>query len=425
MDNRTDVLIVSAYGRGHWLAVDLASKYFSVLLVDITQSMGRWAPDDWENPFGYFRMDGFESHQVARLIEDTPIERNDNGFCVWFKNGIIETQGALNIYQIDAAGISPESKDYLYKSTNKNIAVDSLLFKKVETQDFKKSWLPRLAHSLSSNIQCEAMESLEFGHPLSLFSEHSLRRVSRESLNKSLQWCKKNGVRILEEAKIKDIFLEGRTIGGAELSAQTSGIMRSKYMIWALSSEETQRLPASVSNILYPRGFVTSSWTWTRYRLKFSSDYFSDNLPSHFVVIEDLFCPWSGINTCVVQKTVNKNQFDVWLKIPTSQRFLKSYIESVGDDLISVFQARLPGCEVKIENFPQDYHYDYSEMGSSPMPVYSEDELSQLNPQRIKNFYFDGPEYWKNLDWSGQFRHQETIRNSIILEREREQKKEK
>ena len=39
-----DLLIISVFGRGHWLAAEMAEKGCSVHLLDISQTMGRWTP---------------------------------------------------------------------------------------------------------------------------------------------------------------------------------------------------------------------------------------------------------------------------------------------------------------------------------------------------------------------------------------------
>lgn len=423
MDRRKDIIIVSVYGRGHWLAVDLAAKGFSVGLVDVTGVMGRWAPDDWESPFGYFTMEGLDSSQTARLTEDAPQERIDQGFCVWSGQGIIESKGPIFQHQVQQAGVSREAQNYLQTSSRQKYTIDPKLFRDLRAQSFNENWLAQFAHNLISNVACESTESLEFGAPLPLLADHYIRRVSRDSLNKSLEWCRTAGVSVYNNAKVNDVYLEGRSFGGVELSWEKSGVAQGKYLIWTLSSEESQRLPDAVHRLMFPRGAIESEWTWTRYRYNLKTDYFFNNLPQHFVLIDDLNLPWAGTNALVVQKGVSTGLVDLWLKIPSSQRFLKPYLQNLSEEILDRLRRRMSGCEVALENYPQDYYYDYTEMGASPFPVYGESQMDRLYPARIKNVFFDGPEQWYGLDWSGQFRAQEKIRDDILSIREKEMRK--
>ncbi len=423
MDLRKDVIIVSVYGRGHWLAVDLAAKGFSVGLVDVSGSMGRWAPDDWESPFGYFAMEGLDATQTARLTEDAPPERIDQGFCVWSSDGIIESKGSIFQHQVAQSGLSPEVQTYLQSGSRKTYTMDKNLFSALKHQNFSQNWLAQLAHNLISNVSCESTESLDFGAPLPVLADHYVRRVSRDSLTKSLDWCQKNGVSVFSNARINDVFLEGRAFGGIEMSWEKSGVAQSKYLVWTLTSEESQRLPDSVHRLMFPRGFIDSEWSWTRFRFNLKTEYFFNNLPPHFILMEDLNLPWSGTNTLIVQKSVSKGLLDIWLKIPSSQRFLKPYLQNLGEEILGILKRRLVGSEVTLENYPQDYYYDYSEMGASPFPVYGEVQFDRLYPARIKNVFFDGPEQWPGLDWAGQFRGQEKIRDELLDIREKELRK--
>ena len=66
---QSDVTIVSAYGRGNWLAAELSNLNHRVSLVDVSKGLGRWAPEDWEGPFGFFQSEHLLPSQVESLIE--------------------------------------------------------------------------------------------------------------------------------------------------------------------------------------------------------------------------------------------------------------------------------------------------------------------------------------------------------------------
>ena len=83
MNNKYDVTIVSAFGRGHWLAAELADNHFSVLLLDISESLGRWAPEDWEGPFGLLQNKSLTSSQNERLVEEDYHDNIPEGVVLW------------------------------------------------------------------------------------------------------------------------------------------------------------------------------------------------------------------------------------------------------------------------------------------------------------------------------------------------------
>ena len=55
MDNNSSVVLVSAFGRGHWLAANLVAEGIPVDLIDVTERMGVWPVEDTEGPFGFFK----------------------------------------------------------------------------------------------------------------------------------------------------------------------------------------------------------------------------------------------------------------------------------------------------------------------------------------------------------------------------------
>ena len=67
MSQTPDVVIVSAYGRGHWLAEELVKQKWTVSLFDVTGALGDWEPEDWEGPWGFFDTSDLLPTQRARL----------------------------------------------------------------------------------------------------------------------------------------------------------------------------------------------------------------------------------------------------------------------------------------------------------------------------------------------------------------------
>ncbi len=411
MEMTSDILIASVYGRGHWLAADLASKGFKVTLADITGVLGRWTPSDWEGPFGFFRTDKLESLQSSRLLEEAPSESVETGFSIWWDKGLLELKGPLYKYQYSQSGLSEQTEDYLTHKIN---------VKEVNHQEFYRNWLACLAHQVAANVFVPSAEAISYGKPLPVFEEYAVRQLTREGFERSLTWCKRLNVNVIRNAKIDDLYFDGKNFGGAEISCETPGLFRSQKMIWCLSSEESQRTPDSVHSRLFPRGFVSPVWTWMRYRVVLDSQYFNEILPTRFLLIDSIFLPWTHANSAFVQKTAKEGHYDIWLRLPSTQRFQGPYLKSMGDELVTLLEKKLPGVKASLQDMPQDYYYDYSELGASPHPVFDLAGLGRLKTANINNLFFDGPEYWQTLDVGGQLRYQQDIRNEIVSARMKE-----
>src|ERR1043166_3049127 len=84
MTIQTKVAIISIFGRGHWLATELAKAQVPVLLVDISDKMGNWEPEDAEGPFGYFEI---EKSFRERLLADELSHQPASGLTLWLEEG--------------------------------------------------------------------------------------------------------------------------------------------------------------------------------------------------------------------------------------------------------------------------------------------------------------------------------------------------
>ena len=108
-----DIVIVSAFGRGHWVAAELVGHGVSVSIVDVSDQLGHWSPEDIEGPFGYFHAANFTLSQKARLDEEDYAELVDDGFVLWLKSGPIDMRGPHSTYLLKKAGIPNEQIDYI------------------------------------------------------------------------------------------------------------------------------------------------------------------------------------------------------------------------------------------------------------------------------------------------------------------------
>ena len=108
-----DVLLVSAFGRGHWLAARLAYEGFKVKLLDLSSFLGPWISEDREGPYGFFRDESLTELQTLRIEEEGYQDLVKPGFTLWLKRGPISFQTREGYYMIKQEGVSETALNYL------------------------------------------------------------------------------------------------------------------------------------------------------------------------------------------------------------------------------------------------------------------------------------------------------------------------
>ena len=416
--DRPDVAVVSVFGRGNWLAAELAEKKFSVLLLDVTESLGRWAPEDWEGPFGCFHDEKWTTSQLSRLTEEDYQDQVADGFTVWPKEGPIDTRGMLTNYLVESEPAVARAKKYLLAHSQ---SVDEAHGEDIEdlkddmlVAGFKQNWLAQLAHQWASPVFLPNALAMTEGEPLPLWSPFSVRRNSRKGLQKSLDWVRSRGCAVLSPAKVEDIAVEGRQVTGIQVSGVTSRVIRAANVVWGLSSCETQYIAPRVACQLYPKGILQPQWCWLRWRVQGQLGIYNEVVPLHFVLIEDLGLPWTHANLLVVQRCAVDGSFDVWARIPNYHRFQRAYCEEFGQEIVTALNRRLPNFSGRVQDLPQDYHYNADELGPALLPVYEMQERAAWSARQFKNLEYDGVEWVKNLDWTGRFSRQNKLLQKLL-----------
>ncbi|MCB0419852.1 MAG: hypothetical protein KDD61_02590 [Bdellovibrionales bacterium] len=411
----SDVVLVSVFGRGNWLAAELAERGLKVALVDVSSSMGRWTPEDWEGPFGLFRSEFLTPLQNARLHEEDDEDAIPDGFCLWLKSGPMDFTGPLSPFLLEQSQLSKECLDYVAQFDSLSDDQRKKAQKILEEQSFSKKWLAYFAHSLASSKFAVSTKSLEVSRPLPLFSPHYIRRVSRRGANRSLEWLREKGVEVYEGATLEDLLITEGRCEGIEVRSLGSGTIHGSRFLWLLTSEETARF-SRVSRHLYPQGPLAPDWVWMRYRVGMQENEVLNSLPDKFVIIQDIELEWVHENLCLVQKSVSSLQWDVWVRIPNAHRFRRSYVLELSEKIVALLNSKIPGALVALLDMPQDYQYDESEIGPSRHPIFSERMLKGLQRTSLKNVFFNSPENWSTLDWTGQLQSQETLCKEVVTQ---------
>lgn len=412
-DGVSDIVVVSAFGRGNWLAAELASLGMSVTLVETSEQFGRWTPEDWEGPFGYFHTDKLLASQRARLIEEDDADDLPEGLTIWLKNGPIDFRSPLSPHLLSESGVSSKALRFLSDYDSMTPDQIALLGTELARQPFSQSWLVHLAYQLASHVYRDNAHGMSYGRPLPFFSPWLVRRVSRKGAGHSLDWVMSKGVRIYSGAGVIDISADGTLINSIEIQSSWSGAVLGRQFVWMMSGEETQMLSKRIADFLYPKGILKSTWSWIRYRVKLAKGRYLDNIPGKFILIGDLFAPWTHANLLIVQRTVQSEDLDVWIRIPSQHRFQRAYLEQKGDEILELLRERIPGCAATINDRPQDYLYEYQELGPSRFPIYREEDIRELRRAQFSNLIYSGVEDWTLLEWSSILRDQIEVVNKL------------
>lgn len=226
-----DVAIVSAFGRGNWLASELADRGMSAQLIDVTENMGRWTPEDWEGPFGFLQADQLSQSQLSRLGEEDYHDNLTDGFTIWIKDGPIDMRGMLTQNWLDKLPAYAAAKTYINNFENLKPAELDEAQERLILSGFGRSWLVHFAHQFASPVFQQNALAINSGRPLPLFSPFFVRRVSRKGLQKSLEWCRSKGVEVVSSANVVDLAMDGKNCSGVQISGESSRVVVAKKYV--------------------------------------------------------------------------------------------------------------------------------------------------------------------------------------------------
>lgn len=415
MDVRDSIVMVSIFGRGHYLATELVKAGIPVTLLDVSQNMGQWYPEDIEGPFGFFNL---TPAQLERLQIDEVTEKADYGFTLWLGDGPFDLKSTSTDHRLRALGLNEAVVKYLSKdhtSSKQEIAELGKL-------PFEERWLASLSPYFTSSIEVSSVEAYREGLRRDIFQDFYYRKVSPYGLTKSLQWCEKCGVRVLKNVEIKDlVFEESQNLVSLEVRTDRPGILQAEQLVFCLTAEESSMISLKVRKTLFGDTPADAMWAWLRYRIKIGGDPVAlraaSQLPNHCLVIDDIFLPWTHNNCIVVNKAADRSDghFDTWVKLPNVQRFNSQYLLEMGSSIAKLLESKIPGSRVQIDELPLESKSTFQQLGPPRHPIFSRALLEQRKFRPHKLVHFDSPEYWQGLSWEGQFQHQDIIFNKIKI----------
>lgn len=415
MELSRQVTIISAFGRGHWLAASLIREGLQVTLIDVTAKMGVWPSEDAEGPFGFFRNDRLSELQNERVFSEDPFEELPNGFTVWLKQGPIEFKSPLTGFYFEREKWPQGYFDVLSPAFQGSDGKGGSAYRSFESENFSRQWVLHFAHQWNATTYLPSARSAFQGNISSLLSSFCVRNATRMGFEKSLNWLREKNVEVLTQTELRDLsFASGKMITGLELLGEKQGHFKTDRLIWMLSSEESYFLNEKIAGYLFPQGALEPEWCWVRYRVKLAEGAERNSLPLHMVLIEDLDSPWTHENLMILQRTALPEQFDAWIRIPNVQRFNKEYLTVRGAALLSLLKRRMDSADPQIQTYPQEYYYTYSQLGANRFPVFAEKTEERRGKPLHRNLSLDSAEVWTQYTWDETFLSQEKIRVEIV-----------
>ncbi len=400
MESRSDIVIVSAFGRGVWLALELAQvKTNQVTFIDVSDRLGHSQPEDWNGPFPLLKTSQFSEAQWNFLAEGSHLEPIENGYTFWLANGPWEITGPLFDFIRQKNQIHPDVVKYLKEYHTMTEANRKLLQTKIEKMTGKENWLAYFAQQLTSSVYISDRIALEPTIPLAMFSPCYIRQANEATTEVMYKKLREAGVRLYLNAKLEDLSVQSRVLDGIEIASERSGIVTGKKFVWMLTGEETRRFTSRVLETLFGDGIVEASWCWVRFLIRIADGPERDVLPGAFTMAKDIHLPWTHANVCLVERTKRPGIFRTWMRVAAGRRFQRSYMTEMSNDLVAEFRKRIPAIAVEVEEMPPEFHFGFEELGPPRYPVLSKQDARRISRTKIKNVYHMGPEDWGGLDW--------------------------
>lgn len=411
--NQFDIAVVGSFYNLSWLASELARQGWNVLYLDLYSDLGRWPAEDVEGPFGFFNSELLNPHFVEKFNFEEPFVPQERGWTFWLPSGPIECKSPLIHYQLGSLQVNSQFVEQVSRSTE-------LFYKSGVTSNFNnlsynQNWLEYFSHSFSQTEYSSYNDFKPSSFPTPLMNSFFVRSLSRRSFELSHQWLVNQNIKASYQSSILDfVSSDSKNVTGFELKGEYSGIIKFNTLVWGLSSEETYFVNEKLGKKLYPSGKLEPEWLWSRYSIELEPNREVGQLPLHSVWIQDLYSPWTHENMLIIQRTTRDQLFDVWIKIPNTQRFNKDYLNYYGQKILQIWINKFQQLKVQIAHYPQEYDYTYQQLGPSRFVQFSKQTSAQRYANNFQNVYFSSYEAMTNLNKESVYNYQLNIISKIV-----------
>ena len=274
-----DVLIVSAWGRGGWLAGRLAQKGCAVKMLDVSSCLPLSSADR-EGPFGVFIPDDLNDLDKKYLHGDN-YDVCRHGFCVMTPKGPVEFRGPLS--------------DFIEPSLQNIMCWENIF------SAFKK---PLKARALPLKSGALPLKARGYAPPGRLFFPYVLRESSaRFFQSMGAEWGEL-GVKREAASQIRSVCL-----GESGVCVKTEhGESCGKLLVWALNFLESKNAFPHL-DFCAPHNFMSGGQVWSRFVLHWEVKLFQKVFPLCMLVWPH---PKEGL-VMTIKRRPGANSADLWV----------------------------------------------------------------------------------------------------------------
>jgi hypothetical protein len=390
-----ELAVVSIFGRGDWLAFELAKAGVPTLYLDISDQMGPWTPEDWEGPFGFIKFDSSVPGINEKLVNEDPAMEQNNGFALWLNDGPLEMRGPTTEHRLLNLGLN-----------EKSFMADG--------GSYSKNWPYCFMQNYSCAFDLDHTKINSQFSPFMINKEFFTRHATRKGRQSVLKWLTDNKVTVLSGVKMEDVLLSTKSkIEGLQIFEQESKQVKFNQAIICLTNEELEFVSSKAAAKILNAEINEPTWAWMRGRIGVEASLVREQIPDHTVILQNNLLPIAHQNGMILRRTDSEDMFDLWMKLPSEQRFNREYIEGEYQRACDVLSFCLKGISVVTKDFPQEYNYTYSELGPSRNPIFTGSRLNSYKTN-LSNVYQSHPMVWGGLDLNSMIKSQYSLMQNII-----------
>lgn len=366
METQSDVLVVGAFERGWYVASSLAREGMKVTYVDVTASLGKFSTDEIRTPYGFFRP---TDEQILEFLSHFELRASERGLAYLLEDGPVELGSPLTVHRFrDIVKRVPRSEDVF--------------------GDYGSNLFDGLRPLGSSDA---------FLFPNRIFYEPFFTVAE---LRKGHAHMRKAGVRMMESTQVVDVSLRRGAIEGVEVRGETSAFLTSSRLLWTLNDHESVTLLGDRVDKLRSRQVLEPDWLWVSYEFEWSPP--NSMVPNYLLVVSDLDLPWCHDNYLILDRSEEETasrRDTVWARIPINQRFQKSYLEDLGNQILKTLQRRFRTDRFALVGYPEEMTKDRAEKGTVRFGLDSPQGRAQRGYKNIRGFFDLSPFSMDSETW--------------------------
>lgn len=289
--NKFDLIILSTFSKGIWLANEVVAQNKKVAFIDFTDRFPALHSEDILGPFGLFlteEMDFFQKEWWKQYYSSL-----ENGFCL--------ITPRLPFHFKQTLLYSTYNKHQAFKNLRESISNSAKMNK-----SFDENWMTYLFHQLWSGVQ-DSMNKIILHNKLNLFNDFAYlnEQPSISTLDPRVYYLKPD-----------PNHLQSIISGGSSFRFTHRGVyIEGEHLFSTLNPEESRMIGSQFCQQLFSKSNVPPSYYWQKWNFHFKTEGYP--IPDHLVIASPEDLPWTHERLLVVQKRSHyKNQVNVWTKLP-------------------------------------------------------------------------------------------------------------